>query len=105
MSKRSAPPLSASSVLLQALDTAFEKKSWHGTTLMGALRGVDAAKAIRSVYGRKSVWEQALHAAYWKQRVLNKLAGPSRFPRRGSNWPAPPAAADEAAWQADLELL
>jgi hypothetical protein len=104
MRKRGAP-LSALSVLLQALDTAFEKKSWHGTTLMGALRGVDAAKAIRSVYGRKSVWEQALHAAYWKQRVLNKLAGPSRFPRRGSNWPALPAAADEAAWQADLELL
>lgn len=104
MGKRSAP-LSASSVVVQALDTAFDKKSWHGPTLMGALRGVDAATAFRSVYGRKSIWEQALHAAYWKQRVLNKLAGSSRFPRRGSNWPALPAAPDEAAWQADLELL
>jgi hypothetical protein len=108
MGKRSAPP-SVRSVLLQALDTAFDKKSWHGATLMGALRGVDAATAIRKVHRRKSIWEQTLHAAYWKQRVLNKLAGPSRFPRRGSNWPAVPGSAHETAhetaWQADLALL
>jgi hypothetical protein len=104
MSKR-AEPMSVKSVLLQALDTAFDKKSWHGPTLIGALRGVDAATAGKRVRGRKTVWEQALHAAYWKQRILNKLAGPSRFPRRGSNWPAAPAKADETAWQADVELL
>jgi hypothetical protein len=104
MSKRAAP-LSVRSVLLQALDTAFDMKSWHGPTLIGALRGVDAATAAKRVRGRKTVWEQALHAAYWKQRILNKLAGPSRFPRRGSNWPTAPAKPDETAWQADVELL
>jgi hypothetical protein len=104
MGKRSAPP-SVRSVLLQALDTAFDKKSWHGATLLGALRGVDAQIAARRFHDRKSIWEQSLHAAYWKQRVLNKLAGPSRFPRRGSNWPAVPDSADETAWRADVELL
>jgi len=104
MAKRPAPP-SVRSVLLQALDTAFDTKSWHGATLIGALRGVNAATATRRVHGRKSIWEQALHAAYWKQRVLNKLAEPSRFPRRGSNWPAVPDSADRAAWRADVEML
>jgi hypothetical protein len=93
------------SLLLQALDTAFDKRSWHGTTLLGAVRRVDARTASRRVRGRKSVWEQVLHAAFWKQRVLNKLAGTSRFPRKGSNWPGVPRRADEAAWEADVELL
>ena len=92
-------------VLLQALDTAFDKRSWHGTTLLGAVRGLNAADAAERVHGRKSVWEQALHAAYWKQRVLNKLADPSRFPRKGSDWPALPGAMTEGAWRADVELL
>jgi hypothetical protein len=95
----------ASSVLLDVLDCAYEKRSWHGATLNGALRGVTAAQAALRVHGRKSVWEQLLHAAYWKHRVLTKLTGPARFPRRGSNWPRPPGRPDEAGWSADRELL
>lgn len=91
--------------LLLALDTAFDKRSWHGTTLLGAVRGVSGADAARRLHGRKSVWEQVLHAAYWKQRVLNKLTGPSRFPRKGSNWPDLPPSSSEEAWRADVELL
>jgi len=72
---------------------------------MGALRGVGAADASRRVAGRKTVWEQVLHAAYWKQRVLNKVAAATRFPRPGSDWPPAPAEPDEAAWRADVELL
>src|SRR5688500_517091 len=92
-------------LLLDALDQAFDKRSWHGPNLTGALRGLSAAQAAARLPGRKSVWEQALHAAYWKQRVLNKLAGPSRFPRKGSDWPPPPAERTEAAWKADVALL
>jgi hypothetical protein len=97
--------LSVRDVLLQGLDTAFDKKSWHGTTLLGAVRGVDARTAARRVHGRRSVWEQVLHAAYWKHRVLNKIAGPSRFPRQGSDWPKLPDPPDAASWRADVELL
>ena len=92
-------------LLLDLLDRAFDKRSWHGATLSGAIRGVSAAVAARSIHGRKSVWQQVLHAAYWKQRVVNHLTGPSRFPRKGSNWPALPSDMFEAAWRADVELL
>jgi hypothetical protein len=91
--------------LLQSLDTAFDQRSWHGATLAGTLRGVTARTAARRVHGRKTVWEQVLHTAYWKQRVLNKLTGPARFPRSPSNWPAMPAKPDEPAWAADVDLL
>lgn len=93
-------------LLLELLDHAFEKPSWHGPTLRGALRGVDWRTALkRPGKGRKCIWEQVLHAAYWKQRVLNKLVGTQPFPRPGSNWPPPPAKPGPAAWKADLQLL
>lgn len=92
-------------MLLELLAHGYDKASWHGANLTGALRGVKASKAHRSVKGRRSIWEQALHAAYWKQRVINKLAGREKFPRKGSNWPAVPPRAEEAAWREDLQLL
>ena len=104
MGKRLPPP-TAASVLLDALDCAFDKRSWHGANLTGALRGVTPAQAAARIPGRKCVWEQLLHAAYWKHRVLTKLARPARFPRPGSNWPALPDPPDDAAWRADVALL
>lgn len=95
----------ATAVLLGVLDCAFDKRSWHGPNLTGALRGVTPAQAAARVPGRKCVWEQLLHAAYWKHRVLTMLAGPARFPRAGSNWPKLPIPADETAWRADLAML
>jgi hypothetical protein len=97
--------LSARDLLLELLDRGFDKVSWHGANLMGALRGVDAAGAARSFRGRKSVWEQALHAAYWKQRVINRLVGTQKFGRKGGNWPPLPAKVTEAAWREDLRFL
>lgn len=95
----------ARAVLLELLDRGYDKVSWHGANLTGAVRGVDARTAARRVAGRKSVWEQVLHAAYWKQRVLNTLVGRTPFPRRGSNWPLVPATASEEAWREDLRML
>jgi hypothetical protein len=92
-------------LLLAILDHAFNQVSWHGPNLTGSLRGVSAKVAVRSVAGRRSIWEQVLHAAYWKQRVLNKLIGTQRFPRKGSNWPHVPPNPTEAAWRQDIALL
>jgi hypothetical protein len=93
-------------VLLTALDTAFDRRSWHGANLASALRGVTPAQALARAGTRKCVWEQLLHTAYWKHRVVSKLAPDSpRFPRKGGNWPPPPAAPSAAAWRADLDLL
>jgi hypothetical protein len=69
---------------------------------------VSAAEAAkRPAPGRHSIWELALHAAYWKYVVWRKLTGakPGSFPRAGSNWLAIPTPSTEAAWKRDVALL
>ena len=85
--KRSAECKSHSNDLLDTLDWAFNVASWHGPNLAGSIKGLRAEDAAWAQPGRKSIWQQTLHAAYWKQRVLNKLIGTQPFPRAGSNWP------------------
>src|SRR2546421_4953314 len=87
-------------LLLQLLDLAFDKRSWHGANLMSAIRGVHAMAAAKSIAGRKSIWQQVLHAAYWKHAALNKLVGTTPFARRGSNWPKLPEQINESSWRA-----
>lgn len=92
-------------LLLRVLDAGFDKPSWHGPNLASAIRGFDAKTAARNIHGRKSIWQQTLHAAYWKQRVLNKVAGTSKFPRAGSDWPKLPSKITPRAWKEDQQLL
>jgi hypothetical protein len=92
-------------LLLDVIDHAFDEVSWHGPNLTGSYKGLSASQASRSVRGRKTIWEQLLHATYWKQRVLNKLTTTTRFPRRGSNWPPMPDERTEKSWRADQTLL
>lgn len=96
------------SLLLHLVDEGYSAKAWHGTTLRGSLRGVAAAEAAkRPAPGRHSIWELAVHAAYWKYTVWRKLTGAKRgsFPRKGSNWLKVPSPPTEAAWKRDLGLL
>jgi len=97
--------MSTTELLLEILDCAFDRQSWHGPNLMSSLRGVRAKDAARSLPGRKSIWQQLLHAAYWKHRVLNKIIGTSPFPRRGSNWSKLPDERSEKTFKADIEML
>jgi hypothetical protein len=92
-------------LLLEILDHSYNKPGWHGPNLSNSFRGLDAKTAARSVHGRKSIWQQVLHAAYWKQRVLNKIVGTQRFPRSGSNWPRLPETITNRAWNEDAALL
>lgn len=95
-------------LLLRLLDQGYDRKSWHGPTLKGALRGVSAAAAAwRPAAGRHNVWELAVHCAYWKYSVLRRLTGGERgsFPLAGSNWFERPVEATEAAWREDRRLL
>ena len=95
-------------LLLAAIDQAFDHKAWHGTTLRGSVRGLNAeAAAWRPAPGRHNVWEIVLHTAYWKYIVRRRITGardPS-FPRQGSNWFPPPASASEREWKSDVALL
>jgi hypothetical protein len=92
-------------ILLQNLDCAFDKPAWHGPNLASSIRGVDAKHAAQSIGGRMSIWQQVLHAAYWKQRVVNLLIGTQPFPRKGSNWPDLPTELSERNWKGDVKLL
>ena len=92
-------------ILIEELRNGFDKRSWHGANLIGALRGVRPKLAARSVHGRKSIWQQLLHAAYWKHRALTYLGSTEPFPRKGSDWPRIPAKVDLATWKADREML
>ena len=76
-------------VLLANLDDAYERKAWHGPNLRGALRGLTTAELVwRPDGGRNSIWELAMHAAYWKYAVRRRLTGEKRgsFPLKGSNF-------------------
>jgi uncharacterized damage-inducible protein DinB len=98
----------AMEMILAALDEAYEKKSWHGTNLRGALRRVSAEEALwRPGEGRLNIWELALHAAYWKYAVRRRLRGDKRgsFPLKGSNFFASPDHADQGEWRAAIALL
>jgi len=97
-------------ILLRMIDEAFDKKSWHGTNLRGAIRGLSADEAAwRPSERRHNIWEITLHAAYWKYTVRRRLRGEKRgtFPLKGSNWfrrPEPPSDIEEQ-WRTDVALL
>ena len=99
------------SMLLDGLDEAFDKKSWHGPNLRGAIRGVTAVQAAwRPAGDRHNIWELTLHAAYWKYVVRRKILREKRgsFVLAGSNFferPEGRVAATEAAWKRDIAIL
>jgi hypothetical protein len=102
--------MSESGLVLALLDEAYEKKTWHGPNLKQSLKGVTAKQAAwRPGPGRHNIWEEALHAAYWKYAVRRRLEGGKRggFVLEGSNFFARPEKGKltEAAWKADRELL
>lgn len=93
---------------LALIATNFSGRAWQGTTLLGSLRGLPCELAARRPGPRrKSIWEHALHAAYWKYAVRRRIAPhlDAPFPRGPSNWPAQPRVATREAWEADLKVL
>ena len=102
--------MSDESTILALLDEAYSRKTWHGPNLRQSLKGVTAKQAAwRPGPNRHNIWEEALHAAYWKYAVRRHLEGGKRgsFVLQGSNFFARPekGKASEAAWRADLALL
>ena len=57
-------------ILLRMIDEAFDRKSWHGTNLRGAIRGLTVTEAAwRPEARRHNIWEIVVHVAYWKYAV------------------------------------
>jgi hypothetical protein len=102
--------MSDEAIILALLDEAFQKKTWHGPNLKQALKGVTAKEAAwRPAPARHNIWEETLHAAYWKYAVRRRLEGSKRgsFVLKGSDFFARPEKekATEAAWRADRAIL
>ena len=102
------------SLLLRILDQGYNRPAWHGPNLKQSLRGVTAkvaawrpAAARTSGAERHNIWEEALHATYWKYVVRRRLLGKKRgsFALKGSNWFRRPEELSEKAWKSDLALL
>jgi hypothetical protein len=94
--------------LLDLLDEAFDRRSWHGTNLRGSLRGVPLTLAAwRPARGRHNIWELVVHTAYWKYAVRRRLSGERRggFDRAGSNFWTRPEERSASAWRSDVNLL
>ena len=93
--------------LLEMLRQAWGPRSWHGTGLSGAVRGVAVEQALwRPGTGRHNIWELVLHLAYWKYALVRRFQGAPKgsFPREGSDW-IEVAGHTAAAWKADVKLL
>ncbi len=102
---RTAPDLAQ---LLFLLDTAYDRPSWHGPNLRGAVRGITLAQAAwRPRQGRHNIWELVVHSAYWKYVAWMRLTGAPRgsFAASGANWISRPQQATPGAWREDLALL
>jgi hypothetical protein len=94
--------------LLAILDEAYERRSWHGTNLRGAVRTIEPHQVTwRPAPGRHNVWELVVHAAYWKYVVRKRVSGAPRgsFPLAGTNFYPREGLFNPEKWQADLELL
>jgi hypothetical protein len=100
--------MSAIQQLLDIIDRAYDRRSWHGTNLRGSIRGMTARHAAwRPAPRRHNVWEIVVHAGYWKYAVWRQLVGERRgsFALKGSNWFQRPERPTERAWKADVALL
>ena len=102
--------MDARATILKLFEEAFDKTSWHGPNLWQSLKGVTAEQAAwRPAAGRRNIWEETLHAAYWKYVVRRKLEGGKRggFVLAGSNFFKRPEGGkpDALAWKRDKEIL
>ena len=96
------------SLLLQLIDDAYEKQTWHGPNLRGSLRGLSIGQALwRPSRERHNIWEVVVHGAYWKYTVRRRLLGEKRgsFPLKGSNWFPRSDSSKAKAWKNDFLLL
>ena len=94
--------------VLKLIDPPKGFQPWHGgPTLMGCLRGVKADEAAwKPTPKRHSIWELALHIAYWKYSVRRYLDPDAEkgFGRSPSNWPTVENPTEEQ-WKVDKAFI
>ena len=94
--------------ILAILDQAYNRPSWHGTNLRGSIRRVSPGQAAwRPGPKRHNIWENVVHAAYWKYAASRRFVDlpQGSFHYKGSNWFRRPDAVSKRTWRADVALL
>lgn len=95
--------------ILQTLEPPKGKGLWFGgPTAVGSLKGVNSKQALwKPAKNRHSIWELALHIAYWNYAIRMKLIDgqAGSFPRSPSNWPKVENSAGEKQWNEDKKLV
>jgi uncharacterized damage-inducible protein DinB len=95
--------------VLRHLEPQTGARPWHGgPTVVGALRGVSPEVAAWKPHpDRHSIWDLALHIAYWKYAVQRRLTDAPRggFPRSPSNFPNGPEKKSAETWDEDRKLV
>lgn len=84
------------------IDEAALQKAWHGTNFLGSLQNVSSKEALkRPGTNRHNIWELAVHSAYWKYRILNRINKNKKlkFPFIGTNWFKSPAKLTDTEWR------
>lgn len=95
-------------LLLRVLDEAFDKKAWHGPNLLGSVRRVPAALAVRRPgRARHNIAEITVHCAYWKYATRRRIRGGKRgsFALKGSNWFDLPSRLTDKQWRSNVAML
>lgn len=97
------------SEVLRHLKPPASFKPWHGgPTALGSIRGVSVEVASWRPYpDRHTIWELALHVAYWNYAVERRLSEGPRggFPRAPSDWPHADGSGGDARWNEDRRLV
>jgi uncharacterized damage-inducible protein DinB len=78
--------------VLGALRGAFERKGWHGPTVLEALRGVTAREAALKPTGvHHSIHQLVEHIQYWEEAGLRYATTRGRPRRTRRDWGVPTA--------------
>ena len=76
--------------VLSALQGAFERKGWHGPTVLESLHGVTAREAARKPSGaHHSIHQLVDHIQYWEEAGLRYAITRGRPKRARRDWGVP----------------
>ena len=96
-------------LLAQMTQDEFDGVSFNGEALMKTLDELTLAQITsKQTTEEYLVWEVALHLAYWKYHLTQKISAGNQaaeFPYEEKDWPSAPSALTEEAWAQTLETL
>lgn len=89
--------------LSQEMWRGWQGDAWYGASLREALSGVTAEIAlIRPSESVHNIWELVEHIFAWEDTLLRRLGGEKLDEPEEGDFPSPPPAPNDAAWERTL---